>query len=291
MRYLALLILWCAAGQTFAQIQFDSNDEKLSFYGDVMVSALEPEHRVKSSDAFYQAFKEALDTENVFEKDMQFLQTISVLHPESSNFKLISWQLEKAESTFEYKAFVVFEDGTYVELIQNLKPSADIAYMQLSPQDWYGALYYNIKPLDKGRFVIFGYNGYDQYESVKVADVLLVKDKEILLGDEIFEDMREPETYMNRLMLRYSSDASVNLNYNPGMEMIVFDHLMQRMGRLDGQGITMIPDGTYEGYKWEKSKWNYIEKLFDHSYGENNAPRPQPVLDNKKKNLFGKSGN
>ena len=149
-------------------------------------------------------------------------------------------------------------------------------------------MYYSIKKLEENKYLIFGFNQIDQFKNAKVLDMIHVKDGTVTLGEEIFEDKNDLDTYQNRIILTYSGDASVNLNYNPGLEMIVHDHLIQRMGQLEGQGPTNVPDGSYEGYKLENGKWMYKEKIYDHSYGENNAPRPKPILNKKKKNLFGK---
>lgn len=117
-------------------------------------------------------------------------------------------------------------------------------------------------------------------------DVLHIDEGEITLGGEFFEDRNSPGTYLERIMIRYSIDATANLNYNPGLKMIIHDHLIQRIGRMPGQGPVMLPDGTYEGYEWKDGKWQYVEKIYEHTYDE--APRPTPVLD-EKKNIFGKN--
>ncbi|MBT8189180.1 MAG: hypothetical protein KJO29_02030, partial [Bacteroidia bacterium] len=79
--------------------------------------------------------------------------------------------------------------------------------------------------------------------------------------------------------------ATLQLNYNPGLKLIIHDHLIQRIGRIPGQGPVFLPDGTYEGYEFIEGIWMYREKIYDHTYDA--APRPKPVLGNKK-DLFGK---
>ena len=286
MRTLLFFIVFLNSTVLSAQFDLNSGTRPLSFYSDVMVSAIEAEHRSYASQMFYNAFKTYADSVNVYEADLSFLKTLSVLTHDEAEFKLISWQVEKASFVYEYHAFVVFEDGSYTELIQSPVIDNSIQYMSVDPGSWYGALYYNLMPLDKNRFVVFGYNAYGKYDHIKIADVLTINGKDVSLGAPIFEDRSEADSYMERIVLKYSSDASVNLNYNPGLKMIIMDHLEARMGRQEGQGTTMIPDGTYEGYEYVDNHWKYVEKIYDHSYGENNFPRPKPVLD-KKKNLFG----
>ncbi len=286
MRVLSFCLLLLFSSNLQSQDGLNTNLEKLKFFGDVMVSALDADNRTIAGDQFYSSFKIYIDSKNLFEEDLSSFQTISVINTEDAKFKLISWQIEKTSFVFTYHAFVVFPDGSYAEFMDKGELSESIQYMDVDISEWYGALYYNIKKVSDTEYLIFGYNGYGQYDHVKVADYLVVDNNTVRLGAEVFEDREEEGLYMQRLLIKYSADASVNLNYNPGLDMIVLDHLTPRMGKLQGQGPTLIPDGTYEGFELVDGKWQYISKLYNHSYGENNAPRPKPVLD-KKKNIFG----
>ena len=69
--------------------------------------------------------------------------------------------------------------------------------------------------------------------------------------------------------------------------MIVFDHLIPRMGRLPGQGQTMLPDGSYVGYKWDGEYFNYIEKIYHETQAE--APFPSPILGSDNRNIMGQN--
>jgi len=288
MKYLSVFILLNLNLCAFAQRGImQSSDQQLSFYADVMVSALEADHRSYAADMFYMHFVSLLDSSNVFNQDLSTFRTLSVLDAPDNRFKLISWQVERASYDFHYYAFLVYKDGRYTELKDTRTIDPSMEFLPLGHSEWYGALYYNIIPFDKDRYIVFGYNGYGRYDHVKICDVLDLSGEEAVLGASVFESEEEPGTYAQRLVLRYSSDATVNLNYNPGLKMIVMDHLTARMGQQNGQGPTMIPDGTYEAYERTGDKWKYISKLYNHSYGENNAPRPKPVLDEQKKDIFG----
>jgi hypothetical protein len=286
MRIVAAVLLFFYVTSGSAQQNIDEIEKQLFFYGDVMVNAMEPINRIQAGETFYDLFSDYLEATNVFNSALEQFKTISVLAAEDKSFKLISWQLEREERHAMYFGYVIFPDGKYVELKDNNELSKSSANLTIIPEEWYGALYYNLMPLDKNKYLVFGYNSDDTFENKKLADVLTVQDRNVSFGDDLFEDALNPGLYNNRIVLTYASDASVNLNYNPGMKMIVFDHLIARMGKLPGQGPTFIPDGTYEGFKWHEGKWQYVEKLFNHSYGDNNAPRPKPVID-KKKNILG----
>lgn len=260
-------------------------EEDLSFYGDVMINASKSENREKAGTLFKNAFDIYISENNLFELDLSNLDGLYELVPEDNAFKLISWQLELQDFDYRYYCYLVKEDGTYTEFTQNRYPLDVLEVMELEPDQWYGCIYYNIMSNGDGRYLLFGFNGNGKWENLKLADIMAVNNDEIMLGYAGFEDKSNPGTRVNRLLLSYSSDATLQLNYNPGLKMIIHDHLIQRIGRLPGQGPVFLPDGTYEGYELIDGQWMYREKIFDHTY--DTAPVPKPAI-GKNKDLFGK---
>ena len=250
----------------------------LIFYADVMTNADLPENRKRAANNFNQLIEDYLLQNNSQNIDLSFVRQLSNVISEDSLVSIYSWQVELDNKNYDYHGYISYNDQAYEKLVANSPFDRSMRYMTHSPVDWYGALYYNIVKFDTGEYLLFGYNATGEYNNAKVVDVLTFEGDNIVLGKEIFQDPEDTLTFNNKIFISYSEDASVNLNYNPGLEKIVHDHLIQRIGRIPGQGPTYLPDGTYEGYYLDNGKWMYKEKLFDHSYGENNAPRPKPVL-------------
>jgi len=276
MKFLKIFVFISICINVSAQEATYTIKDELIFYSDVMVNGAKVENRLRAGNNFFNLFDNYIQKNN----DLSFLEFISVLEPLDKAFKLISWQVEADKYNYEYFAYILFPDGAVHRLEHTNSLIKELQNEVLELSDWYGAWYYNIKKIGDD-YLIFGYDANSEFTNQKVVDVINLG-PEITLGKPIFADKEDPEFFRNRLMISFSADASVNLNYNPGLEMIVHDHLMQRMGRLPGQGPTNIPDGTYEGYQFENGKWKYIEKMFNHSYGNNNAPRPKPILDTKR---------
>ncbi len=42
-----------------------------------------------------------------------------------------------------------------------------------------------------------------------------------------------------------------------------------------------MPDGDYEGFKWQNGKWVHINKVFDFKLKDGEAPIIDPILDQK----------
>jgi hypothetical protein len=62
----------------------------------------------------------------------------------------------------------------------------------------------------------------------------------------------------------------------------VFEHLISESNEPQKR-YTLIPDGDYEGFKWEKGKWVHINKLFNQQLKDGQAPRPEPLYDDNSK--------
>lgn len=280
MRYLALLFfINVYIGLNGQEAQYNSKQE-LAFYADVMINAVEANHRMRAANEFHALFNKYLNEGNT-DNNFDFLKFIPVITPEDSTFQLISWAVQSDDFQYEHFAYVIKPDKSFITFEDKNELSPELSYEQIAHDDWYGAMYYNVSKFGDN-YLIFGKDASSEFINKKVLDVLTITDEGATLGKPIFEDREELGTYKNRICLSYSSDAAVNLHYHPGLEMIVNDHLIKRMGRLPGQGPTYLPDGSYEGYALENDVWKYKEKLYTHSYGKNNAPRPKPILNTQR---------
>ncbi len=260
----------------------------LSFWSDVMVNANSPQTRGIAFDHFYTDIKILLQEPNAFDYDFKSIPELSVLSDSLSTFKLLSWQVDKGDNKFEYYGFLINHKNQTFELHDALSSLSDIEFIELNDQEWLGGLYYNLIEMGN-QYYIFSYRQLDKFTKFKSFDCLsFAEDGSPILGKEsfVFPQAGSRNIIKSRVVFKYSVDAVLSLNYNSDMQMVVHDHLMQVIGQLPGQGPTLVPDGTYEGYQFEEGKWVYEEKLFSHTYDV--APRPVQILGKDKKDIFGK---
>ena len=122
---------------------------------------------------------------------------------------------------------------------------------------------------------MFGFDGFSFFEKRKVLDVLTFRENgDPLFGASVF-NRPTPE---KRLILQYSAEAPIRLNWDEQYQMILYDHLIPIPSPF-GRGLTMVPDGSYEGFKIEKGKLVYVEKVFNDINLE--VPEPEPVLEGR----------
>lgn len=279
-------------GFSFVAISQQINPlDDIKFYADVIANAGNPIHKERANAEFTSIFDKWLHSENFNEEDLESIQWLSVKQPEDKTFTLITWQLELNENDNRYFGYLLKDDK--ILTLKNGEFQDDLEYDILSESDWAGALYYNIHTVKKdgeSHYILFGYNSHKNYEHRKIVDVLTFDGESVVFGSELFkkQDPGERGIIKNRIILDYSSDANATLNYNPGLDMIVYDHLIPRIGRIPGQGPTMLPDGSYVGYKWDGEFFNYVDKIYHQT--QDSPPMPKPVIgeDNKSQNIFGK---
>lgn len=274
------------------------NGHDFAFYADVAMNANEASHRKIANDQMYDMMLDVLEAKSFHQLDLDTIKWIYHISPPDSSFSLVSWQLEMEAGHSQYSNFIVLPSGEYFELHGgDDELLIDAEYASFYPDECLSMLYYRIEPIKgkKGKidsYMLFGFKQFDQYENIKVIEVLSFQDGEPVFGKEIFQAInpRDGELEMkNRLILKYANDANVNFRHESGSDLIMYDHLIQRMGRLAGQGPTLLPDGSYEGFILKDGIWSHQSKMFDQILEE--APTPEPILDKEQKSIFGKSSN
>jgi len=183
------------------------------------------------------------------------------------------------------------EELKLIPLIDRSHQVEDVEYDILKADQWFGALYYNIRQFETNegrRYLLFGYDANTFFQKRKLLDVLSFRENKPAFGAPVFatanSQARNPVT-KNRLLLQYSAESSIKLNFDELHNMIIFDHLVEMKG-IPGQGMTSYPDGSYEGYKLQNGLWVHVDKIFDQVNEE--VPREEPVLEGRKqKNIFG----
>jgi hypothetical protein len=280
--YAATLVL----AQSFATVETE-----LASLSATMVKDTFAPTRLKALASFNELFIKTLQTKDAFKYPFVQLGHVSVKAPLDSAFRIFTWQVvgEAAKTTYygviqtkgkKPKVFVLKDKTTEIE-----NPEFD----ECSPEQWYGGLYYNLKEF-RGRngkqYLLFGYNQSPIYERIKFVDVLTYRSGKFTFGSPIFTQ-KGKET-RSRITMIYGAEGKARMNFDEATQQIIFDHLVSVKHEL--LGMTLIPDGDFEGYKMEKGLWTYVNEAVKTTVLEDGqAERPFPILNKRKgKNIFGK---
>jgi len=271
---------------TFAQEKsFAEYEEELSEYAFEMMDSVY-DSRATAAASFAERLEEVLQMPGSYKHPFHKFKevSVSVLPSEDNKFRIFTWQLRVNKERYIYggiiqmaskqpKVFALTDGSDTMRRPQSKVSDTD---------EWYGALYYNIKPMSKKKnntyYTVFGFDAHSLYTRRKVMDVLYFEKGKPKFGAPVFninEGGKLPRTD-HRFILEYSVAARATLNYNEELEMIVYDHLIPFPSPYTDEGTAMMPDGSYHGFKLKRSKWNSVEKVFTHV--QQNAPIVKPKL-------------
>ncbi|MEM1214944.1 MAG: hypothetical protein AAGJ82_04625 [Bacteroidota bacterium] len=294
----ALCLAWNAQAQRdqIAPVdleQLETLEDTLGLLAYAIVNDSLEENRFGAVRVFIPKLVEALKHPHSFHYPFEQLQTVSIQYPQDSTFRIFTWQLYVDKDTYRY--FGTIQMDTEELQLFPLRDRSDgfssnLEQAEFTADEWYGALYYNIKEVEQvdgqKHYLLFGYDADSFFRKRKLVDVLTFPNGKPLFGKAVFVNPEE-QTAKKRLVLEYSAAASIKLNYDPAHELILFDNLTT-VGGSYGEGPVNIPDGTYQAYQLKAGQWEHIDKVF-HTWLEE-APRPAPVLDGKRRGILGDGG-
>jgi len=230
------------------------------------------EDRLAAYEQFETSLLSTLEQPASFEFPFEAVQSVSIQQAPDNTFRIFSWQLFVDNDTYKYGGLIQKndEEGSIYPLVDDSEniESYDLEYETLGPEEWYGALYYNIFAFDSlaTKYLLFGYDGFEFFRKRKVAEILSFDEAGVpVFGAPLFSKEVEgyPSSSKNRLYLEYDASIAARLNYDERLNIIIYDHLIQMRGQYKGQGMVNVPDGSYEGYYFEEGVWKYKEKIFD----------------------------
>lgn len=270
--------------------QLSLYEDTLSLLGYLTVNDTMEENRFVATRMMIPTLVSALKVPNSFHYSFNRVKTVSVLYPPDSTFRIFTWQLFVNDEEYRYYGAIQMNSK---EL--KLFPLVDRSFNQqspetavLSPENWYGALYYGIRKLSDsngGTYLLMGFDAYSFQKKRKILDVLSFESGKPVFGMAIIPPTVNQAAARSRLVLEYGAEATVRLNWDESLGMIVFDHLIPYSSR-NGLGEIMVPDGSYEALKpLPNGKLEYIPML--ETEMQEQPMRPNPILNSNGKDILG----
>ncbi len=296
--YLFFLLLVAVAGQSQKIASADLKQLRLkedtlqALAKNLIVDSM-TENRMRHDSLFIRTLVRTLKVKHSFFYPFDSVIGVSKLYAPDSTFRILSWSLSFDDYYSRQRAAIQFRtpDGSL-----KLVPLSDISEFTTRPQDsvrtkenWIGAVYYNmIKTVHNGKsyYTLFGYDPNGVQSNKKWIDVLSFNDKGMpQFGEPVFSFEKDsvPRPVQRRYSIEYKKEASTFVNYDPDLKVILVDHLISESDEPE-KPHTFIPDGDYEGFKWEGGKWVHIDKVFTFKLEDGQAPVPDPVRDAQGKN-------
>lgn len=280
-------------------------EKKMQRIGTQFLTDTSQDVRVKGARDFVKLLIEAMKVENSFQYKFDSLPYLAKVTSEDSSFKIYTFQVHLKNFTFRHYGCIQL-NRPKIKIIP-LRDFSDT--FPVTPQstitsnNWLGAVYYRIltkKVNNKTIYFLFGFDQNDILSDKKYIEPMWIeKDSIAKFGMPIFEKTQidsfpePPKKFMSptaqrlppvkttktfyRYVLEYRKNSNVSLKYDKSKDLITHDHTPPLDGKTKDIGFIRVPDGTYEGIKWVKDKWIWVDyvKLADE---ESNKPiRPLPL--------------
>lgn len=300
MRNLFFLLVFSLLIPVFGQAQgkvkiSPAGQKELKLYEDTLgilsflvINDSIPESRFAATRKMILTLKKALKVTNSYQYKFERLKTVSIQYAPDSTFRIFTWQLFVDDNTYHYYGAIQMNtpELKMYPLVDRSAKIEDVQQAITSPDNWYGVIYYNILKLKEptgNKYLLFGLDTYSFFKRRKVIDVLTFNGDQLTFGAPVFPKTLNNEGPVNRLLLEYSAETSVKMNWDEAMQMIVYDHLIPFNGTAKS-GPVNVPDGSYEGFKIAQGKLVYVDKLETQILDE--APAPQPSSNTKKNAIY-----
>lgn len=273
------------------QKAFETREDSLKHFAFNIVNADTAEQRFRADSQFIRSLVRTLRLPNSFYYPFDSLETISRLYAPDSSFRIFTWQFKKDTDLYLQEGAIQMNqpDGSL-----KLYPLFDVSMFTAKPLDsvrsrhnWIGAIYYRIiLKTYEGRkyYTLLGFDDYSESSNKKWMEVLTFgPDGEPRFGGPYFSFMEDSaHRHMQyRFNIEYKKEATTRFNYDPEMDMVVYDHLTPE-GDEPKKKDTYVPDGDFEAFQWKDGRWVHIDKkLFAFKLKDGEFPMQAKVLDDQ----------
>ena len=210
-----------------------------------------------------ESIKEILEdffkNEKSFSADFKQVKNVGKITSKDNFVNIYTWNILLEKSVL-FNCFIQQKNGKvdYMSQKNCYKPTEN---QTVSPNNWYGALYYQIAPFkrnSKTYYVLAGYGQYQPETKIKVLEVLDLHNDTLLFGSPVF--MKENKIAYSRIVFEYDVNSSMYLEYNEKKRRFEFDHLVP-MRVEDGEVVSFGPDTDIDGYKLDGEYWYFVDNL------------------------------
>ncbi len=237
-------------------------EDSLKKLGKLIVNGKDETDRRAATYKFIPLLVRALKIEGSFEYPFDSVKTIRITVSPDRRFRIFNWFVNINDIAYRFYGAIQMNTPGRLELFPLIDASETITKPEdtlLTPKKWLGAEYYSILPPDsKGNYVLLGWKGYSSEMTERLIDVLHFEAGKPVFGAPLF---RLGGKVQQRIIFRYTHQASMMLRYLPARNLIVFDHLAPPDAKLKGRFDSYGPDLSYDDLRFDGQVWNLQENV------------------------------
>ena len=202
---------------------------------------------------------DVLASEGAMEFPWNGLNRIGVVTSDDQLIRIFTWHVTDDPDHHRYFGLIQVgqKKGKFklYTLVDNGLNQRGVTKLDQSIEDWYGKLYYSIITSTHKRktyYTLLGMDFNDTRSTIKTIETLTIQRSQPRFAKELFFNGRDKQ---DRLVLEYSSQVAISVRYDPGMDMITFDHLVPFHPIYENNYEFYGPDGSFEGLQFEDGTW------------------------------------
>lgn len=263
--YIMLVVVLSATLSSYAR-EVDSLENLLAHQLNDLRNASTDEAKKELNQTFLTTLENTLSHDWAFEFPFTQLKTVGKITSQDNNVRIISWNVQWKNDKHTYYCFILKKNRrgtnhTVIYLKDNSIALPPQPTDMLDENSWYGALYYDIIDVQKGRktyYTLFGYDAKNNRSTVKLLDVLHFAGNHPKFGYPLFNTK---DGVQNRVYFEHAAKTVMSLRYDFNREMIIFDHLSPESPGLAEFREFYVPDMSYDAFKFENNKWQLKEDV------------------------------
>lgn len=228
-----------------------------------LVSIYTDVDRVRINDSIKNIIDEYVTSDTIFNHRFKNLRYLGQITSPDSLLKIVTWNLVLGDGGSRYYCYFIKKQTIgkpnkiwrLTSLYRDTPLKTDTTYTQ---SDWYGALYYDLRPfVDKDQlcYVLLGIDYGNPFISRKIVDVLnFSQNDSLVFGKRWFNN---GVTRKYRDVQEYASNGMMSLRFTTDTT-IVFDHLVPIAPIYKDDRQYYGPDYSYDAWKFDKGVWYLV---------------------------------
>lgn len=261
-KLLCILLLSVSLSYSYAQHlpKMNAWQDSLLVLSNRMFSSVNEAERMESNFKFVKTLVSSLKEANAFYYAFDKLKSISILNAPDNSFRIFSWNIPLDDGSYLYYGSIQHKSNT-IKLTPLLDKTFEIENVEtavLPANNWYGAQYYDIVPLQTNQYALLGWKGHHADYSQKLIEILTIgKDGSVSFGANVFSNLPN----IKRKVFSYTRQASMYLRYNDSKKQIEFDHIVPINEEFNGNYKYYGPDLSHDAYALKNNQLFFIENI------------------------------
>jgi hypothetical protein len=218
------------------------------------------------NDSIIILIQQYINTDSVFYHRFNNIKFLGQITSPDSLVKILTWNVAFSDGVQNYYCYLLsksfIKDETRWYKLTGISGTDEIRKdTTYSQNDWYGSLYYDIRPFtinNEKYYILLGIDFKNAFLTRKVIEIVQLSDEnKLVFGKLCFIDT---DRLNYREVFNYSGRASMTLRFD-SEDKVVFDHLSPFSPEYKDNFQYYGPDFSYDAYVLEGEQWKLKQDI------------------------------